>query len=53
MSFSENEIYSIEDIMDEVQRTNPSIRSVFVLQPPDCLSQDEKDYVKGYMNKLI
>jgi hypothetical protein len=32
MSFSENEIYSIEDIMDEVQRTNPSIRSVFSLQ---------------------
>jgi hypothetical protein len=52
--FSENEIYSIEDIMDEfgLERTNPLVYGLYLSRNPD-LSQDEKDDVKGYMNKLI
>jgi hypothetical protein len=49
--FSENEIYSIEDIISSSGWANNPL--VYLPSVTSDLSQDEKDDVKGYMNKLI
>lgn len=52
--FSENELYSLEDIANEfsLDRENPILYGLYLARNPE-LDQDEKDNVKCYMNKLI
>lgn len=52
--FSENEIYSIDDIANEfgLERNNPILYGLYLSRNPD-LDQEERDNVKYYMNKLI
>lgn len=54
MCFSENEIYSINDIMLEfdLEENNPLVYGIYLSRNPE-LNQDEKDTIKAYMNKLI
>lgn len=52
--FSENEIYSLDDIANEfwLDKSNPILYGLYLARNPD-LSQDERDNITYYMNKLI
>jgi hypothetical protein len=52
--FSENELYSLEDIANEfsLESENPILYGIYLARNPE-LNQDEKDNIKYYMNKLI
>lgn len=52
--FSENEIYSLEDIAIEfnLEKENPILYALYLSRNPE-LSQDERDNITYYMHKLI
>ena len=54
MCFSENEIYSLDDIAIEfgLREEDPFLYALYLNRNPE-LNQDERDTITAYMNKLI
>ena len=52
--FSENEIYSLDDIANEFNlgREDPLLYAMYLHKNPD-LSQDEKDSINSHVAKLV
>lgn len=52
--FSENEIYSLDDIATEfnLNSDDPLLYSLYLHKNPD-LSQDERDGIKSHIDKLV
>ena len=52
--FSENEIYSIDDIANEfgLDHSNPLLYGLYLSRNPE-LEQEERDQITAHINKLI